>query len=143
MEKHQVKAAGPAAAALALALAATGASATAARKQCTWSACSNDARWVRSMLRHAGLRKLGSTGSAVTARVQVAGGSKLYYIWATPGTRLSTVYTPTYTAAGTGVFGDGTRIVWRSQGAHVWIEPALPRTTVTRIVLASRTTPRH
>jgi len=142
LKPHWPKVTGVAAAVVA-ATSATHAMAPAAAKQCTWSACSRDAQWMRSVLRHAGLRNLGSTGSALTARVPAAAGSRLYYFWATPGTRLAAPFKPVYTTAGTGVFGDGTRIVWRTQGARVWIEPALPQPTVAPIVRASRSTPRR
>lgn len=110
---------------------------------CTWTACSSDARWLRTVLHRAGLGVLGSTGTALTTQTTTHGQRQLRYFWATPGTRLAASFKPAYRVGATSIYTDRTRIVWHVQKARIWIEPVPPRFVVRRIVAASHAVPRQ
>ena len=115
----------------------------AVRSDCPWSTCSPDARWLRTVLRRAGYRQVAATGSALTTPFTLNGGRQLRYYWATPGKQIDSAYKPLYRSGSVTVFGDGVRVVWRTQDAHVWIEPVPPRAAANRVVAASRAVPRR
>lgn len=103
---------------------------------CTWSACASDARWLRSVLTRIQLGPAGSTGSALTVRFSGKSGS-LSYLWATPGTQIGAPFKLRVRIGNVGVYSDGTRVVWRAQGARVWLEPVASRHVIARLVRAS------
>ncbi|MGH2722726.1 MAG: hypothetical protein ACRDI0_00395 [Actinomycetota bacterium] len=94
-----------------------------------WShpACPEPA-WVRLVLRSAGYRVTGDTGSALVGGAQGHG----FYIWATEADELPTQpfdeaiasegYRLDRAVEGVLVFTDGVRAVWTVQGLHVWVE---------------------
>lgn len=108
---------------------------------CAWSACATDARWLRRVLTRVQLAPAGSTGSALTVRVSGTAGA-LSYVWATPGTQIAAPFELRVRIGHAGVYGDGTRVVWRAQGARVWLEPIASRQVIARLVRASLTVPR-
>jgi hypothetical protein len=110
---------------------------------CAWSACSADARWLRRVLRHAGYRRIGSTGSALTVLYAAGGPRQLRYFWVTAGRLLGADYRHVYDIGRIRIYGDGIRVGWRIQGANVWIEPAPPRTVVAKLTTSARVIPRR
>jgi hypothetical protein len=107
------------------------------RTACPWSTCSNDARWLRSVLRRAGIAEVGSTGTALTTPFSAQGHKGEHYFWVTPGMNLARPFTLRYRVRTTAVFGDGVRIVWRAQAMRVWIEPVPSRALAKRVIGAS------
>ena len=103
---------------------------------CTWSACASDARWLRSVLARIQLGPAGSTGSALTVRFSGKSGT-LSYLWATPGTQIAAPFKLQVRIGNVGVYSDGTRVVWRAQGARVWLEPIASKHVIARLVRAS------
>lgn len=116
------------------------------RGACTepWSTCSPDARWLRRVLARTGHAHGVSANGAALVVWFARGAQRLErFVWTTPGTRIDPAYRPLYRVAGTPVFSDGTRVVWRAQGARIWVEPPPGRRAAARLVVASKTVPRR
>ena len=88
-----------------------------------WTACP-EADWVRRIVRSAGYRVVGSTGSALVAR----GRGESFYIWATGNaarvrrTASEGGYVPVGTVDGVRIYSDAVRRWWLAQGFVLWVE---------------------
>lgn len=73
----------------------------------------------------------------LTTAVNTNGAKQLRHLWVTPGLQVDRVFKPLYRAGQVSIYSDGIRVVWRVQGARVWIEPVPPHAVVTKIVDAA------
>jgi hypothetical protein len=86
-----------------------------------WS-CTDEADWLRGVLRVAGYRVAGTTGSALIVRGRRSG----FFIWTTEAVRpireVATASRLVARLSGVPIYGDHDRIVWRAQRLNVWLE---------------------
>lgn len=86
-----------------------------------WS-CTDEAGWIRGVLRVAGFRVAGTTGSALVVR----GRRSSFFIWTTEGVRpireSAEASGLRVRLSGVPLYGDGRRVVWRAQRLNVWLE---------------------
>lgn len=111
---------------------------------------SHEAEWLGRVVATAGYDVAGCTGSALIVRA----GRNSFFLWTTPAAgALAEEVIPAVLfekLAGTPVYGDETRLVWRAQKLNVWLEPGpkaaerLPkRGTIAELVLITQRLPRR
>ncbi|MDQ4018879.1 MAG: hypothetical protein M3188_03465 [Actinomycetota bacterium] len=113
-----------------------------------WS-CTDEAAWLRGVLRVAGYRVVGTTGSALIVR----GRRSSFFIWTTEAVRpiRETARASRFGArlSGVPIYGDQNRVVWRAQRLNVWLERGPrgdaelpPRAKLATLVVTTKLLPR-
>jgi hypothetical protein len=81
-----------------------------------------DAAWLAGVLRRAGYRDVGCTGSAFDVAYEFGVPRHDFYIWAVTAPRLRPEIRQYRIVAGVRVYGNTVRVAWRAGRRNVWVE---------------------
>jgi hypothetical protein len=103
-----------------------------------------DAAWLAGVLRRAGYRDVGCTGSAFDVAYDYGVPGRDFYIWAVTAPRLRPESPQYRILAGVRVYGNAVRVAWRAGRRNVWVEQGPtarklpPARVLERLIRASR-----